>query len=135
MIKKIVIFILILFCGINISVASSDIPSDESFINLHQHYKHNAIWIDVRSQISRGKSHLGLPGEIWINPNSLSSLNKFINENNKESFYTIFCSCPADQYSIAAWQLLHEARFNHIFILHGGWSQITKDKMIFYRLK
>lgn len=86
--------------------------------------------IDVRSQNSRANSNLIVPGAIWIDPNSGQALQDFINTADKDKPYIIFCSCPDDNYSVRAAQLLTKNGFKDVMVLKDGWDSIVSSGFI-----
>lgn len=106
-------------------------PTEVRFLTIDQYNvaKEQVIALDVRSDNSRQRSKLILPGAKWIDPYSGQALKDFLGTADKSKSYVIFCSCTDDNYSIRTAQILAKNGFDLVFVLQGGWDAIINSGM------
>lgn len=91
--------------------------------------------IDVRSTQSRARSGKEVPGEIWIDPYKRKPLTEFINTQDKDKAYMIYCSCPDDGYSIRAAQILIDNGFANVKVLKDAANLILENRLPMEKIK
>ena len=91
--------------------------------------------VDVRSTQSRARSGKEVPGEIWIDPYKRKPLTEFINTQDKDKAYMIYCSCPDDGYSIRAAQILIDNGFAHVKVLKDAANLILENRLPMEKIK
>jgi rhodanese-related sulfurtransferase len=84
--------------------------------------------LDVRSTESYSSSEAKIKGAIHMKLRRLQTRLSFppFKDLSHDSYVVTYCSCPNDEASIRAAQILMEAGFKRVRVLRGGWSEWLK---------
>ncbi len=130
------ILLLFSFLLLMISSVSYANPVPYSYITLEEYQSaDNITLVDVRSVQSRARSGMEVKGEVWINPFTTKALEDFIATHDKDKAYAVFCSCPADEYSIRTAQILSKRGFTNVKVFKDGKYIIEKEELPLIKIK
>jgi len=84
--------------------------------------------IDVRSSEGYAASTSTIKGALHFKLRKLKSRLSFVplKDLPKDREIVTYCSCPKDESSIAAAQILQAAGFKRVRVLQGGWTEWVK---------
>lgn len=130
-----ILLTLLFVIALSVTVFAKEIPYQFISVEDYIQNKDNIIMVDVRSINSRNRSQLELPNEIWINPYKEKPLSDFINNQDKDKQYVVFCSCIDDGYSIKTAQILTEEGFVNVQVLKNGWDALQAANVETIKIK
>ena len=89
---------------------------------------HPVTIIDVRSSEGYAASTSTIKGALHFKLRKLKSRLSFVplKDLPKDREIVTYCSCPKDESSIAAAQILQAAGFKRVRVLQGGWTEWVK---------
>lgn len=111
------------------ALTSTKFVTIQGFVQTRDQLRDDVTVIDVRSVSSRQRSQQELPEELWINPHDGLATEQFLATADKKKTYIVFCSCPDDGYSIRTAERLTQHGFQSVFVLKGGWNEISKSNV------
>ena len=86
------------------------------------------VIIDVRNSESYANSDAKIKGAVYVNVRKLKYRLGFppLKDVPKDRQIITYCSCPSDEASIKAAQVLLSSGFTNVRVLKGGWQQWQK---------
>ncbi len=85
--------------------------------------------LDVRSTSSYSNSDGKIKGAIHLKLRRLKFRLSFppLKDLARDSYVVTYCSCPNDEASLRAAQILVDAGFTRVRVLKGGWNEWLKN--------